>query len=204
MLNTLINVRENNHILTSADYEYNQHGVLYLTGEITNERCCEIINAIHTQIRKGKDAISLYINSPGGDVSPGFALIDTILLAERQGLEISTCVLSQAYSMAALISSAGTKGKRYILPHSQMMVHGAIASEVRCGKADEIGKVLKKLDMRNKEIVSFLSVQTGQSTQKIADAIAVDCWLDANEAIRFGLADKIGDPCFENCGGGCL
>ena len=130
--------------------------------------------------------ISLYINSPGGSVTAGLSIYDTMQFIKP---DVSTMCIGQAASMGALLLAGGTKGKRFALPHSRMMIHqpsgGAQgqASDIEI-QANEIIKIRQKLN----QIMAF---HTGQDIEVIARDTERDNFMSAEEAVRYGLVDKV-------------
>ncbi|MBI5360337.1 MAG: ATP-dependent Clp protease proteolytic subunit [Planctomycetes bacterium] len=130
--------------------------------------------------------ISIYINSPGGSVTAGLAIYDTMQFV---GCDVATYCIGQASSMGALILAAGAKGKRYSLPHSRIMIHqpwgGAqgTASDIQI-QADEIQKMKQKLSQ-------ILSKHTGQPVEKILKDADRDFFMSAQEAKDYGLVDEV-------------
>jgi ATP-dependent Clp protease protease subunit len=133
----------------------------------------------------GKD-INLYINSPGGSVTAGLAIYDTIQYIKP---DVATICMGQATSMAALLLAAGTKGKRYALPHSRVMIHQPLGGAQ--GQATDIGIQAKEI-LKIKELVHrILADHTGQSLKKIQDDTERDYFMDSQEALEYGLIDKV-------------
>lgn len=130
--------------------------------------------------------ISLYINSPGGSVSAGLAIYDTMQFIKP---DISTLCVGQAASMGALILSAGTKNKRFVLPHSRCMIHQPLGGF--SGQASDIDihaqEILKVRDNLN----NILRRHTGQSLNKIKKDTDRDNFMSAEESVKYGLVDKI-------------
>ena len=133
----------------------------------------------------GKD-INLYINSPGGSVTAGLAIYDTIQYIKP---DVATICMGQATSMAALLLAAGTKGKRYALPHSRVMIHQPLGGVQ--GQATDIGIQAKEI-LKIKELVHrILADHTGQPFKKIQDDTERDYFMDSQEALEYGLIDKV-------------
>lgn len=133
----------------------------------------------------GKD-INLYINSPGGSVTAGLAIYDTIQYIKP---DVATICMGQATSMAALLLSAGTKGKRYALPHSRVMIHQPLGGVQ--GQATDIGIQAKEI-LKIKDLVHrILADHTGQSLEKIQEDTERDYFMDSQEALEYGLIDKV-------------
>ena len=130
--------------------------------------------------------INLYINSPGGSVTAGLAIYDTMQYI-RPG--IATICMGQATSMAALLLAAGVKGKRYALPHARVMIHQPLGGAQ--GQATDIDIQAKEI-MKIKELINKILVKhTGQSAEKIRQDTERDYFMDAAEALRYGIVDRI-------------
>lgn len=184
---------------------YNQHGqyqryrqmslddmllenrIVFLIGEISYSRAAEVImKMLYLDNLKRDSEISLYINSPGGSVDDTMAVYDTMRFI---GSPIATYCIGRAQSGAAIILAAGTKGKRYALPHAKVMLHqpwGGVsgqASDIKI-QAEEI---LKAKVMLNE----ILSKHTGQPVEKIASETERDRYMTAEEAYQYGLIDEV-------------
>ena len=133
----------------------------------------------------GKD-INLYINSPGGSVTAGLAIYDTIQYIKP---DVATICMGQATSMAALLLAAGTKGKRYALPHSRVMIHQPLGGVQ--GQATDIGIQAKEI-LKIKELVHrILADHTGKPLEKIHEDTERDYFMDSREALEYGIIDKV-------------
>jgi ATP-dependent Clp protease protease subunit len=130
--------------------------------------------------------IYLYINSPGGSVTAGLAIYDTMQFIKN---DVSTICIGQAASMGAVLLAAGTHGKRFILPNSRVMIHQPLGGAQ--GKASDVEVYTKEL-LRIKEMLfKILQKHTGQSLAKIKKDSDKDLFLTADEALKYGLVDKI-------------
>ena len=132
--------------------------------------------------------ISIYINSPGGPVSAGLAVYDTIQFIR---CDVSTMCVGQAASMGALLLTAGAKGKRYCLPHSRVMIHQPLGGYQ--GQASDIdihAREILKIRVQLNEIFAYHS---GQSVEKIAQDTERDNFMSPQQALDYGLIDKILD-----------
>lgn len=149
--------------------------------------CSHIIKSLLylAQVKRDQD-ISLYINCPGGDIDDTLAIYDTMSFLK---CDVATYCVGAASSGAALILAAGTKGKRYALPHAKVMIHqpwgfvSGQASDMRI-QADEILKV-------KKTIIEILAHSTGRSTAQIEKDTERDRYMDAEEAKEYGLIDEV-------------
>lgn len=161
--------------------------IIFLNGEINDEVANSIIaQLLLLESLDNKKDIKLYINSPGGSVDSGLAILDTMDL-----ISCDVCVycVGIAASMAAILVSAGKKGKRSILPNSRMMLHQPLGGVQ--GKASDIEVVSNELIKIKKKINQILSLNTGQSIEKIELDISKDYYLSSLEAVEYGLVDKV-------------
>ncbi|MBW1774797.1 MAG: ATP-dependent Clp endopeptidase proteolytic subunit ClpP [Deltaproteobacteria bacterium] len=133
----------------------------------------------------GKD-INVYINSPGGSVTAGLAIYDTMQYIKP---DITTICMGQAASMGALILAAGTKGKRYALPHARIMIHQPLGGAQ--GQATDIDIQAREI-LKIKELIhKILAHHTGQALEKIEQDTERDFFLDSQHALDYGIIDKI-------------
>ena len=132
--------------------------------------------------------ISIYINSPGGSVSAGLAIYDTIQFVK---CDVSTIVVGMAASMAAVLLAAGAKGKRIALPNSRVMIHQPLGGAQ--GQASDIEIQAREI-VKTKELLNnILVTHTGQSMKRIKADSDRDFWMSAPEALAYGIVDKVID-----------
>lgn len=138
----------------------------------------------------GKD-ISLYINSPGGSVYAGYGIYDTM---QYINCDISTICTGMAASMGSILLVAGTKGKRYTLPHARVMIHQPLGGVQ--GQASDMEIAVKEIVKVKKELYEILSHHTGKSMEEIERDSDRDYWMTADEAMAYGAVDKVlrGEP----------
>lgn len=165
---------------------------LFLEGEVTDEKVLELIKQIMYLISQNKDPITLYINSAGGSVNAGLALYDTITSAAKK-VTIKTVCLGKAYSMGAILLCCGTKGERYLLPNSEVMIHQPLIQNGVGGNASNIKSLSESMQKTKTQLNKILAENTGNSVKKINTVTRNDFFLTAEEAIEFGLCDKICD-----------
>ena len=130
--------------------------------------------------------ISLYINSPGGSVSAGLAIYDTMQYIK---CDVSTICMGMAASMGAFLLSSGAKGKRIALPNSEVMIHQPSGGAQ--GQATEIEITAQHIMRTKKKLNEILAANTGKSVEEIARDTERDNWLSAQEALEYGLVDKV-------------
>lgn len=130
--------------------------------------------------------ISIYINSPGGSVSAGMAVYDTMQFLKPP---VSTLCVGQAASMGALLLTGGAKGKRYALPHSRIMIHQPLGGFQ--GQATDIDIHAREILKTREQLNQVLAKHTGQAVEKIREDTERDNFMDAQEAVAYGLVDQV-------------
>ena len=147
-----------------------------------------IVNAqmLYLSSLSGDEDITLNINSPGGEVYSGLAIIDTMNFINN---DIQTVCMGMAASMGAVILSSGTKGKRGALKHSRVMIHQPLGGTR--GQASDILIEAEQIKLVKDELCKMLADNSGQSFEKVIADCDRDHWLTANEALEYGLIDKI-------------
>lgn len=133
-----------------------------------------------------KKDISLYINSPGGVVTDGMAIIDTM---NHIKAHVSTVCVGMAASMGAMILSAGQKGKRFVLPHAEVMIHQPHGGAQ--GQATDIEISAKRIIRMREVLAEMLAKNTGQPLKKIQTDIDRDFFMEADAAVKYGIVDKV-------------
>ena len=157
-------------------------------GEEVNEHTANVVVAqlLHLANEDPKKDISLYINSPGGSVYDGLAIFDTINYIKP---DVQTIGIGLQASMGAFLLSSGTKGKRFVLPHARVMIHQP--SSGTQGKVTDQEISLRESIRIKKLLNELLAKNTGQKLAKIEQDVDRDFWMDAKEAVAYGLADKV-------------
>lgn len=157
-------------------------------GEEINSVSANLVVAqlLHLESQDAEKDISLYINSPGGEVYSGLAILDTMNFIKPQ---VSTICVGMAASMAAVLLSAGAKGKRFCLPHSKVMIHQPSGGAQ--GQQTEIEIVAEEIKKTRRELNQILSEASGQPIEKVQADTERDNYLTASEALDYGLIDRI-------------
>lgn len=157
-------------------------------GEEVNEHTANIVVAqlLHLAYEDPKKDIALYINSPGGSVYDGMAIYDTMQFIKP---DVATYGIGLQASMGAFLLSSGAKGKRHVLPNSRVMIHQP--SSGTQGKVTDQEISLRESIRIKKLLNEILAKQTGQKLSKIEKDVDRDYWMDAKEAVAYGLADKV-------------
>ena len=151
----------------------------------------DVANIIQAQLlylssNDDKSDISLYLNTPGGQVSSGLGIYDTMQIINP---DVSTICTGMAASMGAVLLCAGEKGKRSILPHSRVLIHQPLGGTE--GQASDIIIAAKEIQKTKEELLHILSEHTGQLYEKILADADRDYWMSANEALEYGMVDNI-------------
>ncbi|VTU00160.1 atp-dependent clp protease proteolytic subunit : ATP-dependent Clp protease proteolytic subunit OS=Pirellula staleyi (strain ATCC 27377 / DSM 6068 / ICPB 4128) GN=clpP PE=3 SV=1: CLP_protease [Gemmataceae bacterium] len=161
--------------------------IVFLQGQVHDDMANLIVaQLLYLQFEEPKRDISLYINSPGGSVTAGMAIYDTMQFLT---CDVATYCMGQAASMGAMLLTAGTKGKRYALPHARVMIHQPLAGTE--GTTEEI-LIHAKEFLRTKDTLNGLMAKhTGQTLDAIKKHTDRDNFMSAAEAQQFGLIDKV-------------
>ncbi|MCR4657550.1 MAG: ATP-dependent Clp protease proteolytic subunit [Lachnospiraceae bacterium] len=165
--------------------------VIHLTGEIDDEMSTSVIAQLlyfnSPDLNSGEyQPVQIYINSPGGSVSAGLAIYDTMQFIRN---EVITVCIGRAASMAAILLSGGTKGSRFILPHSEVMIHQPSGGME--GQSSDMVIAADHIRETREILNKILAENTGKKEEDIVKDTERDFWMKAREAVAYGLADKI-------------
>lgn len=160
--------------------------IILLNGEINDQTANIIVSELLYLDSISHDDISIYINSPGGSVNAGFAIYDTMNFIKS---DVQTICLGIAASMAALLLSSGTKGKRYCLPNAEVMIHQPLGGAE--GQATEIKIAAEHILKMKDKLNNILANNTNQNIKTIEHDTERDNFMEADEALEYGLIDKI-------------
>ncbi len=161
--------------------------VIFLSDEVNDTTASLVVaQMLYLESQDPDKDISFYINSPGGSVTAGMAIYDTMNYIK---CDVSTICIGMAASMGAFLLSAGTKGKRIALPHSEIMIHQPLGGAK--GQASDI-KIQADLILRTRDTLNrILAENTGKSIEQIAKDTDRDYFMTADEALAYGLVDKV-------------
>lgn len=161
--------------------------IIYLHGEV-DDNMATLVNAqlLYLNKKDPKKDIIIYINSPGGSVISGMSIYDTMQFVSN---DIVTVGLGMAASMASVIIAAGTKGKRFILPHSEVMIHQPLSGVQ--GQASDIEIGARHVIATKKRMNQILAYHSGQPLSKVEKDTDRDNYLTAEQAVEYGLVDKV-------------
>ena len=160
--------------------------IIMLSGEINDHTANIVVAQLLFLAAEDPDKdINIYINSPGGSVTAGLAIFDTMNYIK---CDVSTICVGMAASMGAFLLTAGTKGKRYVLPNSEVMIHQPLGGAQ--GQATEIAIAAKHILKTRDRLNKILAEQTGQPLEKIEQDTERDNFMSADGAVAYGLVDQ--------------
>jgi ATP-dependent Clp protease protease subunit len=161
--------------------------IIMLSGEINDAVASTVVaQLLFLEAEDPEKDIYLYINSPGGVITSGMSIFDTMNYIKP---DICTICIGQAASMGAFLLSSGEKGKRYSLPHSRIMIHQPLGGAQ--GQATDIQIQAKEIQRMKDELNSMIAEQTGQTIETVEKDTDRDNFMSANEAMKYGLIDKV-------------
>ena len=160
--------------------------IIIINGEINNDVANSVVAQLLFLDSLNNDDISVYINSPGGSVTDGFAIYDTMNFIKS---DVSTIGIGMCASMGAFLLSSGKKGKRFILPNCEVMIHQPLGGVN--GQATEIKIAAEHILKTKDKLNNLLSINTGKDLDTIIKDTDRDNFMDANEALEYGIVDKI-------------
>lgn len=165
---------------------------LFIEGEITPASACDFVKSVMLLVKEDSEKpIDIYLNSPGGEVINAGLLIYDILKGIKT--ETNLYCTGMCASMAAIILSSGKKGHRFILRHSQTMIHEPRISGVVGGSATTIKRTAESILYVRKKTIELLMENTGRSMKEIEEAISYDNYMNAEKTVEFGICDHIVD-----------
>lgn len=160
--------------------------IILLGSEVKDDNANEICAALLLLSAQSPDDISLYINSPGGSVSAGMAIYDTMQFVN---CDVMTVAMGMAASMGQFLLSSGTRGKRYALPHARIMMHQPLGG--MGGSASDIKIQAEQLMLMKRQLAELTAKQTGQSVEQVEADSDRDRWFTAGQAREYGLIDRV-------------
>jgi ATP-dependent Clp protease protease subunit len=171
--------------------------VIFLGGPVTDDSANVIIaQLLFLSSEDNKADVSFYINSPGGSVSAGLAIYDTMQFIRP---DVATYCMGMAASMGAWLLAAGAEGKRYCLPNSQVLLHQPLTGGIE-GVATDLGIQAQQMIKTRQRMYEIMSKHTGKPTEQIERDCDRDKWLSAVEAQEYGLVDQVLERLPEDAG----
>jgi ATP-dependent Clp protease protease subunit len=163
--------------------------IIFLSGPIDDNAANLVIaQMLFLSNEDSKTDIHLYINSPGGSITAGLAVYDTMQFLR---CDVATYCVGQAASMAAVLLAGGKSGKRFLLANNRVLIHQPLLSGELVAPATDLEIEAKEMLRLRERLYTILSKHTGQPAEKIEKDCDRNLWLDADEAIKYGLADRI-------------
>lgn len=163
-----------------------ENRIVYMVGEVTDEMSASVVAQLLYLASKGDEDIQLYINSPGGSVTAGMAIYDTM---QHISPDVATICMGRAASMGAVVLSGGAQGKRYILPHAEVMIHQP--SGGMTGQATELEIAAEHIKETKQLLNRILAQNCGKAYRQVVKDTDRDHWMHAKEAVAYGVADMV-------------
>ncbi len=161
--------------------------IIFIGGPINDDIAHSVVaQLLHLEQEDAEKDITIYVNSPGGSVSSGMAMIDTMHFIKP---DVSTVCIGMAASMGAMILSQGAKGKRYVLPNSRVMIHQPLTGVE--GQASDIAITAEQILKMKKKLIDMIAESSGQKKAKVEADMDRDYWMDSTEAKKYGIVDGV-------------
>lgn len=164
---------------------------IFLWGPVMDDTAQDVVNRLlYLESVKPNEDISFYINSPGGSVTAGLSIFDAMNMIKS---DVATICLGHAASMGAILLSAGTKGKRYIWPSGEVMIHQPSIGGYFQAPASDLEITAKQIQKTKQISAEILAANCGHSVDKILRDFDRDYWMDAKESVDYGIVDQISE-----------
>lgn len=161
--------------------------IIFLSGEVNDEMANIIVGQLlFLQAEDPKADITIYVNSPGGSITAGMAIYDTMNYIK---CDVNTVVIGMAASMGAFLAAAGTKGKRFALPNSEVMIHQPLGGAQ--GQVTEMEISFNRIVKMKEKLNKILAANSNHTVKRVAKDTERDYFMSASEALEYGLIDKI-------------
>ena len=160
---------------------------LFINGEVNDEMADNFVSEF-LYLAETNEPVDIYLDSPGGSVLSGLVIYDII---QSAGFPVNIYCTGLAASMGAVLLAGGQKGRRFILPHSKVMIHEPLISGGMGGSATSIKKTADSILETKSILVDILSKHTGKTRKQIDKAISFDNFMNAEDAVKFGICDEI-------------
>lgn len=163
--------------------------IIFIGGQVTDEMANLVVaQLLFLSNEDPHTDINIYVNSPGGSVSAGLAMFDTMQFIRP---DVATYCVGLAASMGAVLLAGGTQGKRYVLPNSRVLIHQPLISGVLTGPATELDIEAQEILRLRQRLYEILAGATGKGVEEIERDCERNKWLDADEAVTYGCVDKV-------------
>ena len=165
-----------------------ENRIVFLIGEINQASASRVMmQMLYLENQRRNQEINFYINSPGGAVDDTLALYDTMRFLSSP---IATYCIGRAYSGGSVLLTAGTKGRRFILPHAKVMIHQPYGGWIT-GQAEDIKLQAEQIIKSKQTLIDIIAENTGQSSERVREDSERDKYFDAQEAKEYGLVDEV-------------
>ena len=166
-----------------------QDRIVLLTGEINDDSAAvAVAQLLYLEAQDPEKEVSLYINSPGGSVTAGLAIVDTM---RHVRCPVATTAVGLAASMGAVLLAAGEKGRRRLLPNAEVMIHQPLGGAE--GQTTDVLIRARRMERMKEKLLDLMADFTGQDRARLAEDMERDYFLDAQAAVNYGLADQVLD-----------
>jgi ATP-dependent Clp protease protease subunit len=163
--------------------------IVFCSGPVGDEMANLVVAQLLFLANEDANAdISLYVNSPGGSVTSGLGIVDTMRFIP---CDVSTYIIGQAASMGSVIACSGTKGKRYALPNAENLMHQPLLSGVLEGQATDLEIEARHILRLREQLYTIYSEATGQTEEKISNDCERNLWLSSSQMLDYGLIDSV-------------
>ena len=174
----------------SLDTRHLMNRRIFIHGEIDDDSANDFLSQMLYLEQESDEPITIYINSPGGQVDAGLLIYDCIQSCD---VEVNIVCAGMAASMAAILLASGKKGHRYILPHSKVMIHEPLISQGVGGSATSIKNISDTILAMRELVNNILAKHTGKTLEEVNKATAFDNYMNAEAAIEFGICDQVAE-----------
>jgi len=170
------------------DFNFLEQRNIFLWGPVDNKSAKDIVSKLlYLESTNPGEKITFFINSPGGIVTSGFSILDTMTLISSP---VSTVCMGLAASMGSILLSAGQKGERYIFPYGEVMIHQPSIGMLQ-GRASDLDIQAKQITKTKNLSAEILARNCGQTTEQVLQDFDRDHWMDAEESIEYGIVDGV-------------
>ena len=188
------NIDGHDHSASLISYDLASNRIIYINNEINDWVAMSVISQLHYLNGRSDDDITLVINSPGGSVTAGLAIYDAMKYGTR--CDIITVATGMAASMGAFLLAAGTKGKRYATPSTEIMIHQPLGGVQ--GQATDISLVADHIQNVKRKLAEILADECGRPVKTLMRDTERDNWKTSTQAMEYGLIDHVGFPGMED------
>ena len=193
-MNALVSNSRGSFIVPTEVKLLSECRTVFLEEAITKATANEFKHTIMYLLHSNPNSpITIHIDSPGGDIRAGMEIYDAI---KKLTVDVTIICTGTAYSMAAIILAGGQKGRRILWPHAKVLIHEPLISSGVAGSTTDIQKTAEEMTQAKRDLVDVLSADTGKGKEEIEKALTAEKYMTSQEAIDFGIADRIATDFF--------